>query len=240
MIELPEAARRAHEIAKRVRLPERRHERSDARHAWHRPVRARRGAGARPARASQHRRSRCGGAAAAAIPLEVCGEAASDPLTVPLLVGLGADELSVGAARVGTVRAWIRSSIYEGTRDLAHAGARRPRRRRRRRAADTAARADQLRVATRSRIAARAASASSPVAVRRSSVPPFAPRASTDRRLFASASRLARRDLDARRRSPSRSARSPQRVGRGGPRPSGSATTTRLRACLRHARPPPT
>ena len=37
----------------------------------------------------------------AAIPLEVCGEAASDPLTVPLLVGLGADELSVGAARVG-------------------------------------------------------------------------------------------------------------------------------------------
>jgi phosphoenolpyruvate-protein kinase (PTS system EI component) len=44
----------------------------------------------------------------AGIPLEVCGEAASDPLTVPLLVGLGADELSVGAARVGTVRAWIR------------------------------------------------------------------------------------------------------------------------------------
>ena len=36
------------------------------------------------------------------IPLEVCGEAASDPLTVPLLVGLGADELSAGAARVGS------------------------------------------------------------------------------------------------------------------------------------------
>ena len=47
-------------------------------------------------------------AQAAGIPLEVCGEAASDPLTVPLLVGLGADELSVGAARVGSVRAWIR------------------------------------------------------------------------------------------------------------------------------------
>ena len=29
-------------------------------------------------------------AAEAGIPLEVCGEAASDPLTVPLLVGLGA------------------------------------------------------------------------------------------------------------------------------------------------------
>jgi phosphoenolpyruvate-protein kinase (PTS system EI component) len=48
-------------------------------------------------------------ARAAGIPIEVCGEAASDPLTMPLLVGLGADELSVGAARVGSVRAWIRS-----------------------------------------------------------------------------------------------------------------------------------
>jgi phosphoenolpyruvate-protein kinase (PTS system EI component) len=55
----------------------------------------------------------------AAIPLEVCGEAASDPLTVPLLVGLGANELSVGAARVGTVRAWIRKLDYETTRELA-------------------------------------------------------------------------------------------------------------------------
>jgi phosphoenolpyruvate-protein kinase (PTS system EI component) len=55
----------------------------------------------------------------AGIPLEVCGEAASDPLTVPLLVGLGADELSVGAARVGTVRAWIRGLSYEDARALA-------------------------------------------------------------------------------------------------------------------------
>ncbi|MET0614468.1 MAG: putative PEP-binding protein [Thermoleophilaceae bacterium] len=55
----------------------------------------------------------------AAIPLEVCGEAASDPLTMPLLVGLGADELSVGAARVGAVRAWVRKLDYEGTRELA-------------------------------------------------------------------------------------------------------------------------
>ena len=55
----------------------------------------------------------------AGIPLEVCGEAASDPLTVPLLVGLGADELSVGAARVGTVRAWIRELDYEATGRLA-------------------------------------------------------------------------------------------------------------------------
>lgn len=58
-------------------------------------------------------------AAEAGIPLEVCGEAASDPLTVPLLVGLGADELSVGAARVGTVRAWIRGLSYRDARALA-------------------------------------------------------------------------------------------------------------------------
>jgi phosphoenolpyruvate-protein kinase (PTS system EI component) len=55
----------------------------------------------------------------AGIPLEVCGEAASDPLTVPLLVGLGADELSVGAARVGAVRAWIRALDHSKTRELA-------------------------------------------------------------------------------------------------------------------------
>jgi phosphoenolpyruvate-protein kinase (PTS system EI component) len=42
------------------------------------------------------------------IPIEVCGEAASDPIMLPLLIGLGIDELSVGAARVGAVREWIR------------------------------------------------------------------------------------------------------------------------------------
>ena len=44
----------------------------------------------------------------AEIAIEVCGEAASDPIMLPLLVGLGIDELSVGAARVGVVREWIR------------------------------------------------------------------------------------------------------------------------------------
>jgi phosphoenolpyruvate-protein kinase (PTS system EI component) len=42
------------------------------------------------------------------IPIEVCGEAASDPVMLPLLIGLGIDELSVGAARVGAVRESIR------------------------------------------------------------------------------------------------------------------------------------
>ncbi len=47
-------------------------------------------------------------ATAAGVPLEVCGEAASDPVAARLLIGLGVDELSVGAARVGRVRAWVR------------------------------------------------------------------------------------------------------------------------------------
>jgi phosphoenolpyruvate-protein kinase (PTS system EI component) len=45
----------------------------------------------------------------AGVPLEVCGEAASDPIMLPLLVGLGVREVSVGAARLGTVRGWVRA-----------------------------------------------------------------------------------------------------------------------------------
>jgi len=48
----------------------------------------------------------------AGIAVEVCGEAASDPLVMPLLVGLGVDELSVGAARVATVRSWVTKLDY--------------------------------------------------------------------------------------------------------------------------------
>ena len=47
------------------------------------------------------------------IPVEVCGEAASNPLVMPLLVGLGVDELSVGAAAVARVRSWVRALDYE-------------------------------------------------------------------------------------------------------------------------------
>ena len=50
-----------------------------------------------------------GAARHARIPVEVCGEAASDPQVMPLLVGLGVDELSVGAAMVASVRAWVRA-----------------------------------------------------------------------------------------------------------------------------------
>ena len=55
-------------------------------------------------------------AARARKPLEVCGEAASEPAVVPLLVGLGVDELSVGAARVGAVRGWIRDLSFADAR----------------------------------------------------------------------------------------------------------------------------
>jgi phosphoenolpyruvate-protein kinase (PTS system EI component) len=48
----------------------------------------------------------------AGIAVEVCGEAASDPLVMPLLVGLGVDELSVGAARVAAVRSWVSRLDY--------------------------------------------------------------------------------------------------------------------------------
>ena len=55
----------------------------------------------------------------AGIPVEVCGEAASDPIALPLLVGLGVDELSVGASRVGTVRAWVRELVLHEAQELA-------------------------------------------------------------------------------------------------------------------------
>jgi phosphoenolpyruvate-protein kinase (PTS system EI component) len=51
--------------------------------------------------------------------IEVCGEAASNPATLPLLVGLGVDEISVGAARVGTARAWVRELDDADCRDVA-------------------------------------------------------------------------------------------------------------------------
>jgi phosphoenolpyruvate-protein kinase (PTS system EI component) len=60
-------------------------------------------------------------ARAAGVPLEVCGEAASDPVSFPLLVGLGVDELSVGASRVGAVRAWARAIDYLSLRRTARA-----------------------------------------------------------------------------------------------------------------------
>jgi multiphosphoryl transfer protein len=53
------------------------------------------------------------------LPVEVCGEAASDSALLPLLIGLGVTELSVGAARVGEVRAWIRALSFRDCVGLA-------------------------------------------------------------------------------------------------------------------------
>ena len=78
----------------------------------------------------------------AGVPVEVCGEAASDPITAPLLVGTGVDELSVGAARVGIVRHWIRALNYGETRMLAAQA----------RLAEDPAQVDELAAATADRI----------------------------------------------------------------------------------------
>jgi phosphoenolpyruvate-protein phosphotransferase len=55
----------------------------------------------------------------AGIGLSLCGESASDPMVMPLLVGLGVDELSVGASRVGLVRRWVRALDYAEARGIA-------------------------------------------------------------------------------------------------------------------------
>lgn len=58
-------------------------------------------------------------AKAAGIPVDVCGEAASNPSVMPVLVGLGVDELSVAAARVGQVRQWVRELDFGECRERA-------------------------------------------------------------------------------------------------------------------------
>jgi phosphoenolpyruvate-protein phosphotransferase len=55
----------------------------------------------------------------AGIPVDVCGEAASDPVAMPILVGLGVDELSAAAARVGEVRQRVREMSYSASRKAA-------------------------------------------------------------------------------------------------------------------------
>jgi phosphoenolpyruvate-protein kinase (PTS system EI component) len=55
----------------------------------------------------------------AGIPVDVCGEAASDSVAMPILIGLGASELSVAAARVGEVRERVRTLEFEECEKLA-------------------------------------------------------------------------------------------------------------------------
>jgi multiphosphoryl transfer protein len=51
--------------------------------------------------------------AAAGVKVSVCGDAAADPLVLPLLLGLGVRTLSVGAARVPKVAGWIAATDAE-------------------------------------------------------------------------------------------------------------------------------
>ena len=51
--------------------------------------------------------------------VSVCGDAAANPLVVPLLVGLGCDTLSVAPAAVDEVRARVRRLSYEVCADVA-------------------------------------------------------------------------------------------------------------------------
>ena len=60
-----------------------------------------------------------GGPHAAGIPVDVCGEAAGDAEMLPLLVGLGVDELSVSPARIAGTRRMIRSLSLQRARTLA-------------------------------------------------------------------------------------------------------------------------
>ena len=61
----------------------------------------------------------CAAARDAGRVVEVCGEAAGDPVALPLLVGLGVRELSTGAARVGATRAAVRALDAAAARRMA-------------------------------------------------------------------------------------------------------------------------
>jgi phosphocarrier protein FPr len=56
----------------------------------------------------------------------VCGELGSDPLAIPVLVGLGVDELSVSSRRVPLVKARIRELTLPQARELAELALRQP------------------------------------------------------------------------------------------------------------------
>jgi phosphoenolpyruvate-protein kinase (PTS system EI component) len=55
----------------------------------------------------------------AGITADVCGEAAGDRQTLPLLVGLGVDELSVSPARLAATRRMIRELSFQRARAAA-------------------------------------------------------------------------------------------------------------------------
>ena len=56
----------------------------------------------------------------AGVPVAVCGQLASDPIAIPLLVGLGVRELSVAPARVSTVKQVLSTMTLAEMQERAH------------------------------------------------------------------------------------------------------------------------
>jgi phosphocarrier protein FPr len=61
----------------------------------------------------------CRAATGSGVRVAVCGEVAADPTAVPLLLGLGVDELSVGPYSVPTIKQSVRGLSMAGCRELA-------------------------------------------------------------------------------------------------------------------------
>ena len=100
---------------------------------------------------------------AAGIPVDVCGEAGGDPELLPLLVGLGVDELSVSPSRLAATRRMVRVDLAPARPDRRHGGARRrPRRTRSRRSRGPSSTRAQARRSRSSAIASSASDASAP------------------------------------------------------------------------------
>jgi phosphocarrier protein FPr len=58
-------------------------------------------------------------AAGRAVHVAVCGGIASDPVAVPILIGIGVDELSVSIASIPAVKAQIRTLRLDECKELA-------------------------------------------------------------------------------------------------------------------------
>jgi phosphocarrier protein FPr len=53
------------------------------------------------------------------VPVGVCGGIASDPVAVPILIGIGVDDLSVSLPAIPAVKARVRTLTLDACRSLA-------------------------------------------------------------------------------------------------------------------------
>jgi phosphotransferase system enzyme I (PtsI) len=56
--------------------------------------------------------------AAAGVPVSVCGEMAGDPAVVPVLIGLGLEELSMSSVAIPEIKALVRRMSHASAREL--------------------------------------------------------------------------------------------------------------------------